>query len=133
MGYFSTGTPYARGEICVRSNLVIPGYYKNELETNKSIQDGYVSFHSTSLYIKFSCLSRFAAPLFLMSLNELYFVRWFLTGDIGEMLPNGSVRIIDRRKNFFKLAQGEFIAPERLENVFLESPFIDQIFIYGER
>ncbi len=71
--------------------------------------------------------------LTLISLNELYFVRWFLTGDIGEMLPNDSVRIIDRRKNFFKLAQGEFIAPERLENVFLESPFIDQIFIYGER
>jgi long-chain acyl-CoA synthetase len=41
---------------------------------------------------------------------------WFCTGDIGERLSNGSIRIIDRRKHIFKLAQGEFVAPERLVN-----------------
>lgn len=37
-----------------------------------------------------------------------------------------------RKKNIFKLAQGEYIAPEKIENVYLRSRFIAQCFIYGE-
>lgn len=57
---------------------------------------------------------------------------WFRTGDVGVIYPNGSVRIVDRAKNIFKLAQGEYIAPEKLENIYVLSNYIGQIFVTGD-
>ncbi|PVU99345.1 hypothetical protein BB559_000799 [Furculomyces boomerangus] len=57
--------------------------------------------------------------------------RWFATGDIAKINPNGTISIIDRKKSIFKLSQGEYVAPERLENVLSKQPLILQSFIYG--
>lgn len=56
---------------------------------------------------------------------------WLHSGDIGMILPGGKVRIIDRKKNFFKLAQGEYIAPEKIEAFIEISPWINQVVIEG--
>ncbi|XP_044486841.1 long chain acyl-CoA synthetase 4-like [Mangifera indica] len=56
---------------------------------------------------------------------------WFHTGDIGEWQPNGSLKIIDRKKNIFKLSQGEYVAVENLENIYSITPDIDSIWVYG--
>mmetsp|Transcript_28233 Transcript_28233/g.20417 ORF Transcript_28233/g.20417 Transcript_28233/m.20417 type:complete len:137 (+) Transcript_28233:793-1203(+) len=70
MNYFSTDKPYPRGEVCIKSSGVLPGYYKKETKTKESFDEE----------------------------------GWFLTGDVGMVMPNGSLRIIDRAKNIFKLS-----------------------------
>ncbi|KAG8517417.1 Long-chain-fatty-acid--CoA ligase 5 [Galemys pyrenaicus] len=57
---------------------------------------------------------------------------WLHTGDIGRWLPNGTLKIIDRKKNIFKLAQGEYIAPEKIENIYIRSRPTAQVFVHGE-
>uniref|UniRef100_A0AAQ6ALQ3 Long-chain-fatty-acid--CoA ligase n=1 Tax=Amphiprion ocellaris TaxID=80972 RepID=A0AAQ6ALQ3_AMPOC len=57
---------------------------------------------------------------------------WLHTGDIGKWLPSGVLKIVDRKKNIFKLAQGEYIAPEKIENVYGRSGPVAQVFVHGD-
>jgi len=57
---------------------------------------------------------------------------WFHTGDVGRWNKDGTLSIIDRRKNIFKLSQGEYIAAENLEHIYGRSKFVAQIFVYGD-
>jgi long-chain acyl-CoA synthetase len=58
---------------------------------------------------------------------------WFSTGDIAEIDSMGRFKIIDRRKNVLKLAQGEYISPERIENVYLaNSNILATAYVHGD-
>lgn len=58
---------------------------------------------------------------------------WFRTGDVCTVDAMGRFIIIDRRKNVLKLAQGEYISPERLEGVVLsELGYVAQAYIHGD-
>ena len=59
---------------------------------------------------------------------------WLHSGDVGVILTkNGnSLKVIDRVKNLFKLSQGEYVAPDKVQNILIHSKYIHQIFLYGE-
>ena len=59
---------------------------------------------------------------------------WLHSGDVAMILPEhgNTFRIIDRVKNMFKLQQGEYVAPEKIENKLAKCKYIEQIFIYGD-
>ena len=57
---------------------------------------------------------------------------WLHTGDIGELQEDGSIRIVDRRKNIFKISQGGYIEPEKIERICLESGIFREIFVDGD-
>jgi long-chain acyl-CoA synthetase len=57
---------------------------------------------------------------------------WFHTGDIGRF-DRGYLKITDRLKNMLKTSLGKNIYPTQIENVYLKSSRIDQIFIIGDK
>lgn len=97
--YMVTDKPNPRGELLMRGPIIFKGYYKNDEETQKTIEpDG-----------------------------------WFHTGDICEIDSMGRFKIIDRKKNVLKLAQGEYISPERIENVYMGSTSLIQMaYVHGD-
>lgn len=48
------------------------------------------------------------------------------------LFQNGTLKIIDRKKHIFKLAQGEYIAPEKIENIYIRSDPVAQVFVHGD-
>ncbi|CAI2182139.1 11536_t:CDS:2 [Funneliformis geosporum] len=57
---------------------------------------------------------------------------WCHTGDIGQWDKCGRLVIIDRVKNIFKLAQGEYIVPEKIEKIYTKHELVFQAFVYGD-
>ncbi|KAA8493489.1 Fatty acyl-CoA synthetase A [Porphyridium purpureum] len=103
MNYKTSNSP-PQGELWLKSSVLSHGYYKNEQATSEAFFEG----------------------------------GWFATGDIAQfndagspMADGGSISIIDRKKNLFKLSQGEYVSPERLEAEYAKATLVAQIWVYG--
>ena len=102
MGYTLDDKPYPRGELLTKSSQMFSGYINNPDETRAALTED----------------------------------GFFRTGDIVELRTDqcsqANIRVIDRKKNFFKLSQGQFVSPEFLQNIYIQSPFVEQIYIHGD-
>ena len=57
---------------------------------------------------------------------------WLMTGDIAEWCPDGTLRIIDRKKNLVKLSHGEYVALEKLESQYKISKYVLNLCIHAD-
>jgi long-chain acyl-CoA synthetase len=58
---------------------------------------------------------------------------WLRTGDIGRIEADGFLYITDRKKDLIITSGGINIAPQAIENLMREDPFISQAMVYGDR
>ncbi|CAI5454464.1 unnamed protein product [Caenorhabditis angaria] len=58
--------------------------------------------------------------------------RFFATGDIGEFREDGSLKIIDRKKDLLKLAHGEYISLGKVETNLLTNAIVENVCVYGD-
>lgn len=57
---------------------------------------------------------------------------WLYTGDIGEIIDNKFLKIVDRKKEMFKTSGGKYIVPTAIESKMVESDYIEQMMVIGE-
>ncbi|XP_063793370.1 long-chain-fatty-acid--CoA ligase 4 isoform X2 [Pseudophryne corroboree] len=100
-GYTNRDKPHPRGEIVIGGYNVSMGYFQNE---EKSLEDFCVDENGQ---------------------------RWFCTGDIGEIHPDGCLQIIDRKKDLVKLQAGEYVSLGKVEAALKNCPLIDNICAYA--
>ena len=57
---------------------------------------------------------------------------WLHTGDIGVWEEEHFLKIIDRKKEMFKISGGKYVIPQPIEKKVVESKFIEQAMVIGD-
>lgn len=96
------------GEILVRGELVMHGYWRNEAETARVLKHDPAEAGVDK------------GP-------------WLHTGDIGEIDDKGRIKITDRKKDIIVNDKGDNVSPQRVEGMLTLQPEILQAMVYGDK
>lgn len=103
LGYTTNDMPFPRGELLVRTECMADHYFSGSSDDSKKEPTEE---------------------------NDSYEMNGFFhTGDIVELIGLSQVRLIDRRKAVFKLAQGEFVSPQKVEECLASSVLLKSVFV----
>ena len=58
---------------------------------------------------------------------------WLHTGDVGQLEPDGSLTLIDRKKDIMINAAGKNLSPSLIENTMKSSPYIKEVIMIADR
>ncbi|WP_128891411.1 long-chain fatty acid--CoA ligase [Erythrobacter sp. HKB08] len=94
------------GEILVRGELVMHGYWRNEAETQRTLEVDPAEPD--------------AGP-------------WLHTGDIGHLDEKGRIKITDRKKDMIVNDKGDNVAPQKIEGMLTLQPEIAQAMVSGDK
>ena len=94
------------GEILVRGELVMKGYWRNEAETQRVLVPDPAEPEK--------------GP-------------WLHTGDIGHIDGQGRIVITDRKKDLIVNDKGDNVSPQRVEGMLTLQPEILQAMVYGDK
>ena len=94
------------GEILVRGELVMHGYWRNQAETDRVLKPNAIDPSGA---------------------------KWLHTGDIGEIDERGRIKITDRKKDIIVNDKGDNVAPQKVEGMLTLQDAIQQAMIYGDR
>ncbi|MEN2496959.1 MAG: hypothetical protein MHMPM18_001413 [Marteilia pararefringens] len=106
--------------------------YEFESSNNKNKDGGKEEIREGEILIGGHCVT----PGYLddEELNRKSFINgYFRTGDVGYLDEFNHLHITDRCKDIFKLSNGEYITPTRIENFYEEQiGHLANVFVYGE-
>jgi long-chain acyl-CoA synthetase len=94
------------GEILVRGELVMHGYWRNQAETDRVLKPNAIDPSGA---------------------------KWLHTGDIGIIDDAGRIKITDRKKDIIVNDKGDNVAPQKVEGMLTLQDEIQQAMIYGDR
>ncbi len=100
--YRVTDKPRPRGEVVLGGGNIAHGYYKMPEKTREDFS------------------------------TDAEGRRWFRTGDIGEIYEDGTLKIIDRKKDLVKLQFGEYVSLGKVEALLKTCPLVENVCIYGD-
>ena len=94
------------GEILVRGELVMHGYWRNDAETARALKPDPAEPEKGA---------------------------WLYTGDIGHFDEKGRIVITDRKKDMIVNDKGDNIAPQKIEGMLTLQPEIAQAMVTGDK